>query len=262
MFECPAEAKVLERLDLSRILAGVLADIGESPDPTASEITSWTTLLGSGWESDASLSEAALVERIASLERLKAAASAAQAQYSVLLEKRVRLRRADEAPLRGGVGGDAAERVGVGPRLVDPAVEAGQAVALAQGESPSKGGRLLGLAKALVNEMPHTLNALAAGRINEWRARLVVRETACLDLEDRTRVDEAVVPLYAQGGVGDRHLAAEARKHAQRLDPAAAVKRSRRAMAERRVTLRPAPDSMAILCVSFPPRRESPPTRR
>ncbi|WP_413250849.1 HNH endonuclease [Sinomonas flava] len=261
MFEFSGSVKVLdsaagtrlqhEPVDFSRILAAVLAEVGESVAPTASEIASWVTALGAGSGSDDSLSETSLVERIGSLERLKAAASASQARYSVLLEKRIRERRFDETPVGGGAGGDA-ERVGIGPRPVDPAVEAGHAVALARGESPSKGGRLLGLAKALVNEMPHTLNALAAGRINEWRATLVVRETACLDLEDRTRVDEAMVPLYAQGGVGDRQLAGEARKHAQRLDPAAAVKRSRRAMAERRLTLRPAPDSMAILSCLVP----------
>ncbi|WP_430295187.1 hypothetical protein [Sinomonas sp. B1-1] len=175
MFELSGSVKVLdsvpgtrlqhEPVDFSRALAAVLAEVGESVAPTASEIASWATALGAGSGSDDSLSETSLVERIGSLERLKAAASASQARYGVFLEKRIRERRAHEAPVGGGAGGDA-ERVGIGPRPVDPAVEAGHAVALARGESPSKGGRLLGLAKALVNEMPHTLNALAAGRIN------------------------------------------------------------------------------------------------
>ena len=59
-----------------------------------------------------------------------------------------------------------------------PAAELGAGVgaqiALARRESPAKGGRLLGLAKALVTEMPHTLAALETGQLNEWRATLLV----------------------------------------------------------------------------------------
>ena len=41
------------------------------------------------------------------------------------------------------------------------------------------------MAKALVHEMPHTLAALEAGALSEWRATILVRESACLDVEDR-----------------------------------------------------------------------------
>lgn len=235
--------------DFSRVLAGVVAELGAGGSTTAAEVTSWAIALGTPSEGDAALGEAELVDRIAAAERLKAAAAARQARDTVLLEKRIRERRTAEA---AGSPAPSGEQVGKRPREVDPAVEAGQAVALARCESPSRGGRLVGLAKALVNEMPHTLNALAAGRSNEWRATLMVRETACLSVEDRVRVDEAMVPVYARGGVGDRQLVAEARAHAQRLDPAAAVKRARRAESERRVTVRPAPDSMAVLSCLLP----------
>ena len=33
--------------------------------------------------------------------------------------------------------------------------------------------------------MPHTLAALERGALSEWRATLIVRESACLDVEDR-----------------------------------------------------------------------------
>ena len=191
------------------------------------------------------MDEAELLERIASAERLKAAASARQAKDSVRLAALVAARRAQEEECRGG----AAESVG---RPRDPSFDVGARIALARQESPSKGGQLLGLARALVREMPHTLNALAAGRINEWRATLVARETACLSLEDRVRVDEALVPIYARQGAGDRELVAEAKRAAQRLDPAAAVKRARKAANERRVSVRPAPDSMAYLTCLLP----------
>ena len=43
----------------------------------------------------------------------------------------------------------------------------GAEIALARRESPSRGGRLLGLAKALATEMPRTLAALQSGQLNE-----------------------------------------------------------------------------------------------
>ena len=83
--------------------------------------------------------------------------------------------------------------------------------ALARHESPAKGGRLLGLAKALVTEMPHTLAALESGQLNEWRATLLVRETACLAAADRAAVDEHLAPdTGALAGAGDRRLVATA----------------------------------------------------
>ena len=58
-------------------------------------------------------------------------------------------------------------------------------IALARRESPNRGGRHLGFAQALVHEMPHALAMLQTGRLNEWRATLLVRETACLSAADR-----------------------------------------------------------------------------
>jgi hypothetical protein len=66
----------------------------------------------------------------------------------------------------------------------------GAQIALARRESPGRDGRLLGLAKVLVTEVPHTLAALETGQLNEWRATLLARETACLSAADRCAVDE------------------------------------------------------------------------
>ena len=57
------------------------------------------------------------------------------------------------------------------------------------GANPRPGAGRSGLAKALVTEMPHTLTALETGQLNEWRATLLVRETACLSAADRAAVD-------------------------------------------------------------------------
>lgn len=141
-----------------------------------------------------------------------------------------------------------------------PAAEQGRGVAhevaLARGESPHAGGRLLGLGKALVREMPHTLAALRSGAISEWRATLLVRETACLTREDRATVDRGLAgtPEAAAelGRKGTRAIVAAAQRIAYRLDPQAVVDRSSRAARDRHVSLRPAPDCMARISALVP----------
>ncbi len=187
-------------------------------------------------EVDTGAGETALVERIAALERLKAAAAAGQARLAVALDA---ARRSAEASA-----GVPAARRGRGV-----ATE----VALARRDSPTRGGRHLGLAKALVHEMPHTLAALENGVLSEWRATLVVRESACLDVEDRARLDaELCADPAALEGVGDAALAAAAKAIAYRLDPHAVVERAAKAHSERTVTIRPAPDTMTYLTALLP----------
>ncbi|PQP26849.1 HNH endonuclease [Rhodococcus opacus] len=129
-------------------------------------------------------------------------------------------------------------------------------IALARRESPNRAGRHLGFAQALVHEMPHTLAMLQTGRLNEWRATLLVRETACLSAADRAVVDRRLCSDPATlDGVGDRGLIARAKALAVELDAAAVVRRHRKAVSERRVTTRPAPDSMAYLSVLMPVER-------
>ncbi len=187
-------------------------------------------------EIDLDADESALVERIAALERLKAAAAARQARLTVALDT---ARRSAEA-----AAGMPAARRGRGV-----AAE----VALARRDSPTRGGRHLGLAKALVREMPHTLAALEAGVLSEWRATILVRESACLDVEDRRRLDAELCADPARlEGLGDAALAASAKAVAYRLDPHAVVDRAARAESERTVTIRPAPDTMTYVTALLP----------
>ncbi len=185
---------------------------------------------------DRDVSDAERIDQIRALEELKSAAAAAQARAT-----------ADLAASQ--VAQQAALRV----RPSDQGKGVAAQVALARRESPVRGNQHLGLARALVHEMPHTLRALAGGRLSEWRATLLVRETACLTREDRATVDRLLVadPSVVEGW-GDRRLAAEARRMAYRRDPEAAVRRSRKAESERRVTCRPAPDTMAYLTALLP----------
>ncbi len=81
----------------------------------------------------------------------------------------------------------------------------------------------------------------------------MVRETACLSRTDRTTVDaELAARPGGLAALGDRQTAAEARQVAYRLDPYAVTNRARRAQSERRVTVRPAPDTMSLVTGLLP----------
>jgi hypothetical protein len=101
--------------------------------------------------------------------------------------------------------------------------------------------------------MPHTLAALEIGALSEWRATIAVRESACLDVEDRRRLDaELCSDVTRLDGMGDAAIAAAARAIAYRLDPHAVVDRAARAQDDRTVTIRPAPDTMTYLTALLP----------
>ncbi|MGO4858264.1 HNH endonuclease [Arthrobacter sp. 2MCAF14] len=179
---------------------------------------------------------AELISQLRALEDLKSAAAASQARIAVAFD--AAQRGADAA---AGVPADEQGR-GVGAQI-----------ALARRESPARGSRLHGLAKALVTEMPHTLAALDAGRLNEWRATLLVKETACLSAEDRCAVDEELAAdTGVFDGAGDKAIIAAARTAAYRRDPRSVTQRASHAAAERHVSLRPAPDTMTYLTALLP----------
>jgi hypothetical protein len=98
-------------------------------------------------------------------------------------------------------------------------------VGLARRESPHRARQHVGMALVLRDQMPCTRRALRLGRIGEWRAMLLVRETACLS----------------------RELAYE-------LDHEAFVERRARAEADRRVTARPMPEVMSQVTALLPVR--------
>ncbi|GAA5193218.1 HNH endonuclease signature motif containing protein [Arthrobacter gyeryongensis] len=179
---------------------------------------------------------AELIDQLRGLEDLKSAAAAAQARIAVAFD--AAQRSADAAA------GVPAEEQGRG---------VGAQIALARRESPARGSRLHGLAKALVSEMPRTLAALETGQLNEWRATLLVKETACLSAEDRCAVDEELAADTGTfDGSGDKAIIAAARAAAYRRDPRSVTQRASHAAAERHVSLRPAPDTMAYLTALLP----------
>lgn len=181
-------------------------------------------------------SEEELRVAVERLERLKSSAAAAQARATALWKaKRLAAEEAAGVPASRRGRGLATE------------------VALARRDAPVQGGRHLGLATALVDEMPCTLEALEAGALSEWRATLIVRESACLSVEHRRRLDAQMCGDASRlDGWGDRRIAAEAKKIACELDVAAVVDRSSKAAEDRCVRMRPAPDTVVWLTALLP----------
>ena len=231
---------------------------------------------------------AELVDVLAGLERVKAACAAAQARvtaafvetqaieaarwrqaakesdsFEAFQAARDQARRCEFQPVtlyqrhdRGEAprGRGAYDRAGVAAQI-----------GLACQESPARGARLATTALALTRDLPHTLAALTSGVLNERRAQLVARLTSHLHPEQRAELDAEVIGANLpdpDGGVdvgdpgiaawGDRRLEAAVRAAADRIDAAGAVARARTAESERRVTIRPIPDTMAIVTAILP----------
>ena len=179
--------------------------------------------------------EAEAIDRISLMESIKAVCVAGQAADTMRLQE---LRSAAEAeagvPVERRCRGLSAE------------------VALARRVSGNAGGRHLGFARAM-GEMPNTFARLREGLLSEWRATILVRETAYLQVEDRVAVDQALCADPATlEGVGDRALEALAKKIAYQRDPHAVVDRNASAPKDRRVTIRPKPDAMVQLSALLP----------
>jgi hypothetical protein len=181
----------------------------------------------------AGLSEAEMVDHLRAMEQLKSAIAAAQARVTANL-----------ATARSQAEADAGIPVDQRGRGL------GHEVALARQESPVRGRQHLELALVLVRELPHTLAALTRGQISEWRATLIARETATLSRAHRAQVDTELAEMLT--GAGDKKVADMARAIGYRLDPGSALRRIRGAEADRRVSVRPAPDTMARLNALLP----------
>jgi hypothetical protein len=179
-------------------------------------------------------SDAVRIDRLARLEKLKAAASALQAAESVrFAQSQVEQQMAS----------------GVDPRVIGRGVA--DQIGLACKVSPVEGSRRLNMARALWFDLPQTFQLLADGEIFELVASLVVSETRHLDRPSRRAVDGQIVAAGISQ-MGPRNAAACARRHAYRADPKGFVERGRTERNHRRVGLRPAPDTMAVLTGYLP----------
>ncbi len=178
--------------------------------------------------------EAALLGRMAELERVKSAAAAEQARLAAALEAR------RVATARAG-----------GPRVSRAAL--GSEVGLARQESPHRGERLMAMARILIADMPCTLAALEAGVLSEHRAELITKEAACLSALDRQLLDVELCGDPARlEGLGNAEVSGEAARIAYELDQQTVVDKMRRARATRHVRFRVARDGMMAMTVLLP----------
>ena len=198
-------------------------------------VLQWSAQLSAALDDESGLDDRGRVEGLRALERLGCVATAAQAKVAVELDTS----RREERAARGL-----------------PAAQQGRGVAhevaVARRESPHRAQRHLALAKSM-GELPHTWRAWREGRITEWQATLIARETACLSQIDRRGVDATLAGDGARlERMGLRELVGRLQAEAARLDPASVVTRRRRAEADRHVSLRPAPDTMTWLTALLP----------
>ena len=100
-------------------------------------------------------------------------------------------------------------------------------------------------ATALIDQLPATFGLLRKGEVSEHVAVIVVTETSHLRAHDRRLVDAQLTAQLV--GVGPRRAQVAARRLAIQVDQAGAVKRASNALEDRRVSIRPAPDTMAIV---------------
>ncbi len=169
------------------------------------------------------LDDQSVVEVVTLCERLKGAAAALQARASVHLIQR---REGSDECRRGRPDRSVRAELALGRRC-----------------SPTVMDRHIGMAKALVREMPQTMSLLSSGRITERQAFHLVARTACLMLEDRVAVDELLAADLP--GLSDRQTQGAAERAAAELDNAAIARRHSAAVRSRRIGISPAPDGMA-----------------
>ena len=197
---------------------------------TTSDLASMITALA---DMNLDAPEAELIDQLTALEKIKAAAAAAQAKLTVAFDRthttRMTELRVDAAEIRRSVRAQ---------------------VALARRDTRAKGDHHVATAAALVRELPRTLAALTVGDTSERAAASIAREVAHLPAQQRAIVDAELADRLAQWGY--RRTEREARRLVIRLDPAGAADRAEKAAGGRRVTIRPAPNAMTYLTALLP----------
>jgi hypothetical protein len=202
------------------------------------EVTLWLDQIlaglgGLAYDTDP-VDDAARIDRITRAEQIKAALDAVQANEIVAFAKS---QVAEQ------------QRLDVDPRKVGRDI--GDQIGLACKVSPTEGSRRLHVARDLVLDMPTTFGLLASGEISGWTARLITGETSHLDPPTRRQVDSDLGRTHLEEK-SPKAAAAQAQRLAYAADPHGAADRGRKARKDRRVTLRPAPDTMSILSGLLP----------
>ena len=178
-------------------------------------------------------SDPELIDTISALERAKGMISAAQAHAEIAFrDSQVELQRRQDVP-RALRGRGVADQIAMARRI-----------------TPTQASGHVALHRVLIETLPRTTTLLERGEISEWAAEEVAKNVLVLDDDTRAKIDtelESRLPALTATRAGN-----VTRARAQELDPAAAVVRAKRAVADRRTSLRPAPDGMSILRTVLP----------
>ena len=205
----------------------------EPPSRSSDPVTAWiddvVAQLGGTVGDCTDTSDPVRIGRIAAYERLRAATAASQAAECVRFAQ-----------------SQVAEQLtqNVHPKVIGRGVA--DQIALACHLSPYAGSQRLNTARALWYDLPEIFVQLSAGALSERVAEQVVTETRHLDATTRRRVDAEIVAAGITE-MGSRAAAGCAKRLAYQADPHGYVQRGRTERKHRRVVLRPAPDTMAVL---------------
>jgi hypothetical protein len=213
----------------------------EAGDAVSTELTAMLARLGELADApldDPTAPRAAWVDRIAVLEQLRAALAAAQ-HTAMVAFARIQVEEQAELVAAGRLD---PEKLGCG---------IAEQIALAAHVSSWQGSRRLTIARALAADLPHVRGLLASGRVSERLAETIVAQTTHLDAEQRRLVDKALAEVGLER-LGFHRAEAEVKRVAYETDKAGYTNRGRKARKDRRVTLRPAPDTMAVLSALLP----------
>jgi hypothetical protein len=205
-----------------------------SGDPLLRRLDEILEELGAAVGDGSPISDGVRIDRIGRLEKLRAVTAALQAAESVrFAQSQVAEQLAAEVHPEA-IGRGIAEQIGLACHI-----------------SPVTAARRLNTARAWWFELPDTYSQLTTGELSERVAETVVTETRHLDPERRGAVDQQ---LKAAGvsKLGFKAATLCVRKTAYQADRRAYVERGRTERKHRRVGMRPAPDTMAILTGYLP----------
>ena len=187
---------------------------------------------------DPTVPAAVRVDRIAVLEQMRAALAAAQHTEMVAFG-RAQVEKQSELVAGGRLD---PEKLGEG---------IAEQIALAAHVSAWQGSRRFTVARTLANDLPQVRGLLAAGRISERLAEAIVSQTSHLDPAQRQTVDKHLADTGLEG-MGFGKAEAAVKKVAYETDRVGYTARARKVRKDRRVTLRPAPDTMSVLSALLP----------
>ena len=200
----------------------MLARLGEPADaPPGSSVS------GTEW-----------IDRIAVLEQIRAAVAAAQ-HTGMVAFARAQVEEQKDLIAAGRLDPEELGR-GIGAQI-----------GLAAHVSSWHGARRLTIARTLAADLPGVRALLATGRISERLAETIVAQTSHLDTAQRRLVDTQLAEAGLEQ-LGFRRAEAAVKNAAYEADQAGSTARGRKARKDRRVTLRPAPDTMAVLSGLLP----------